>query len=192
MNNHIKKRLAFRPAMTEAKLEARLVLSSANAVIPAPSPPPFFSSVIIGNPSSAKTVGQLRSAYAREVALTTVNLRSAVALEIGQLYADGAVPTQQQLNDFNANVQGALDATALQLSSQASLLPGSGTRLVPAIQNALLGSGSNSLSSQLSSILESSRNAASALRLQSAFARDFMSAPRRSVPSSIDSSRRPI
>ena len=68
--------------------------------------------------------------------------------------------------------------TALQLSSQASLLPGSGTRLVSGIQNALLGSGPTSLSSQLSSVLQSSRNTASALKLQSAFARDIIATPR--------------
>jgi hypothetical protein len=176
--SRIKKRVSFCPSTTEARLEERIVLSSASSVTPPAAPPPFFSSVVIGNPSPAKTVAQLRNAYKRDVALTTVNLRSAFANEIGQLYANGNVPTQQQLTDFNANLQGALDATALQLSTQASLLPGSGTRLVSGIQNALLGSGSTSLSSQLSSVLQSNRNTASALKLQSAFARDIIATPR--------------
>jgi hypothetical protein len=178
MKNRIKRQVAFSPSVTEAKLEERLVLSSTNTVTPSASPAPFFSSVVIGNPIHAKTVAQLRSAYAREVALTAVNLRSVVGAEIGQLFANGAVPTQQQLTDFNAGVQGALDATALQLSNEASLLPGSNTSLVPGIQNALLGSGSSSLSSQLTAALQSSRDTASAARLQSAFARDIIAAPR--------------
>ena len=176
--SRLKKRFGFCPSTIDARLEQRIVLSSANSVTPLAAPPPFFSSVVIGNPSPAKTVAQLRNAYTREVALTTVNLRSAFANEIDQLYANGNVPTQQQLTDFNANLQGALDATALQLSSQASLLPGSGTRLLSGIQNALLGSGPTSLSSQLSSVLQSSRNTASALKLQSAFARDIIATPR--------------
>jgi hypothetical protein len=178
MNTRLKKRGRFCPSTTEAGLEERIVLSSANSVTPPAVPPPFFSSVVIGNPSPVKTVAQLRNAYKRDIALTTVNLRSALANEIGQHYANGNVPTQQQLTDFNAKLQGALDATALQLSTQASLLPGSGTQLVSGIQDALLGSASISLSSQLSSVLQSSRNTASAVRLQSAFARDIIAMPR--------------
>jgi hypothetical protein len=178
MKNRTKSHVAFCPSVTEAKLEERLVLSSTNTVTPPASPAPFFSSVVIGNPIHAKTVAQLRTAYAREVALTAVNLRSGVGAEIGQLFANGAVPTQQQLTDFNAGVQGELDATALQLSNQASLLPGSNTSLVPGIQNALLGSDSNSLSSRLTAALQSSRNTASAARLQSAFAHAIIAAPR--------------
>jgi hypothetical protein len=178
MSTRHKRRAGFCPSATDAKLEQRIVLSSASAVTPTPAPAPFFSSVVIGSPIHANTVAQLRHAYTREVALTAVDLRSAVGSEIGQLFANGAAPTQQQLTDFNANVQGALDATALQLSSQASLLPGSNTRLVPGIQNALLGSDSNSLSSRLTAALQSSHYTASAARLQSVFARAFTAVPR--------------
>ena len=44
------------------------------------------------------------------------------------------------MTDFDAEVSGAVNATALRLSSQASLLPNAAARLVPAIQNTLLGS----------------------------------------------------
>ncbi|MGO9462780.1 MAG: hypothetical protein ACLQVF_01265, partial [Isosphaeraceae bacterium] len=177
-------RTAFHPSVTEATLENRLVLSSASTVVtPPPAPPPVYSAVVIRGPVQWTTVGQLRTAYAGQVQLATLDLRNAAALQIRELYANGSDPTTQQLADFNASLQGTIDATALQLSSQASLLPGSATRLVPAIQNSLLGSSSTSLSSVLSSALKSSRNTGSAPRLQSVIGQDIVDfLPRRITP----------
>ena len=176
MNNRTRKRIAFRPSLVDPTLEDRLVLSSITAA-PLAAPPPVPSAVVISSPAPFRTVGQLRTTMAHEVQIATLDLRNGVAHEIQQLFANGSVPTAQQMNDFNATVQGVLNATALGLSSQASLLPGAGTSLVPAIQNAVLGSGSRSLSSELSSLLQSDRNAGSAVRLQSVFARAIMQSP---------------
>jgi len=180
MNNRMKKRIAFHPSATEAPLEERRLLSSTSAVVsrtPPAAPPPLFSSAVIISPMHWTTERQLRTAFARQVQLATLDLRNAVAREVRQLFANGSVPTPQQLTDFNATVQGAIDATALRVSTQASLLPGAGTRLVPAIQNALLGSGSKSLSSELSSALQSARNTGSALRLQYLLGRQIILVP---------------
>ena len=144
MNNRTRKRIAFRPSLVDPTLEDRLVLSSITAS-PLAVPPPVPSAVVISNPAPFTTVGQLRATMAHEVQMATLDLRNGVAHEIQQLFANGSVPTTQQMNDFNATVQGTLNATALRLSSQASLLPGAGTSLAPAIQNAVLGSGSRSL-----------------------------------------------
>ena len=179
MRNRIRRMTAFRPSISESTLEYRLVLSSV-AVVP-PAAPPVASSIVIPSPRPWKTLGQLRANFARNAEVAMVELRSGIGREIQQLFANGTVPTSQQISDLNANVQGALDATALRLSSQAALLPGSAAGLVPAIQNSLLGSGSRSLSSVLSSALQSGRNTASAVTLQTAFARQFATAPRQII-----------
>jgi hypothetical protein len=177
------KRFAFHPSVAEAMLEERLVLSSTGSVLtPPPAPPPVYSAIVIHSLTAWKTVKQLRTAYTHQLKLATLDLRNEVASEIQQLYANGSVPTSQQLSDLNTSVRGALDATALRLSSQAALLPGSGTRLVPAIQNSLLGPGSKSLSSELSSLLQSGRDTVSAGRLQSALGRAIMLAPNQISP----------
>jgi hypothetical protein len=172
MTKRMNKRFAFHPSMVGAQLEERVVLSSTSTVVtPAPAPPPVYSAVIIHDVAPWRTVKQLRAAYAHQVKLATLDLRNEIASGIQQLYANGSVPASQKLTDFNASVQGALDATALRLSSQAGLLPGSGRGLVSKIQNSLLGSGSRSLSSALGSVLQSNRNTVSAARLQSALGR---------------------
>jgi hypothetical protein len=188
--NRIKKRIAFRPSVSESQLEERWVPSTAGAVdaastttsasavaTPLAAPPPVSSSLVIGSASSWTNVRQLRAAYAREAKLAALDLRNGVADQVQQLFANGSAPTAQQLTNLSANIQGALDATALQLSSQASLLPASSARLVPKIQTSLLGAGSKSLSSELSSVLQSSRNTASALTLQKALGRIIAQTP---------------
>jgi hypothetical protein len=160
-------------------LENRLVLASASVGSPAPlpAPPPVPSNVVILSPTALQTVRQIRADYTRQVQLATLDLRNVVAQQVRQLYANGAVPTSQQLANLTAGVEGAVDAAALQLSSQAALLPGSAMRLVPAIQNALLGSNSNSLSSMLNAALQSSRNTASVASLQAAIGRAITTVP---------------
>jgi hypothetical protein len=138
MTNRIKRGVSFRPSATEAKLEERLVLSSSTTVIPAPAPTPFFSSVLIGNPIHARTVGQFRSAHARQVALATVSGRSSVALEIAR--SDHSAPS----------------ATVTQLSRRASLVAASGMRFVPTTPSALLAGSLTSVASALSSDFGSS------------------------------------
>jgi len=172
-----RKRFAFRPMVTESRLECRLVLDGATSaaaavaspmvlvvapptqlapdgVTPAPAPSPISASAA-ARLSRPLTVASLRKDYAKQVRAAARDLRSAIQTQLGQLYANGATPTAQQLADFNASVAGALNATALRLSVQASLLPNSGARLVPAIQNAILGSGPRSLASRLTSLAQS-------------------------------------
>jgi hypothetical protein len=100
-------------------------------------------------------VSQIHGAYRKQVRAATRDLQAAIQSQVGQLYANGATPTAQQIADFNASIAGALNATALRLSTQAALLPRGGTRLVPAIQNALLGAGPRSLVSRLNTLVQS-------------------------------------
>jgi hypothetical protein len=175
MNKLTRKRKAFRPLLAEASLEDRLVLSSGATagpdsttnplvtvvmpvtqpgVTPPPASPPVNPRVIAAH---RLTVAHLRAAYARQVRAAVKDLRTAIRADVNQLRASGSTPTAQQLTDFNARVSGAIDATALRLSSQAALLPNASTRLIPAIQNALLGSGPKRLTSSLSSLAQSGR-----------------------------------
>ena len=186
-----KKRITFRPKVSEAQLEERLVLSSASAVeagstvsaavapaTPLAAAPPIYSPLVISNAAPWRTVRQLRHAYTREVKLAALDLRNAVATDIQQLYADNnGDPTSQQMANLTASVEGAVDATALQLSSEASLLPASTNRLVPAIQKSLLGSGSTSLATKLNTILQSAGNMATAQKLQQTLGRVIAMAP---------------
>ncbi len=176
MRNRIRRMATFRPSLSESTLERRLVLSSV-AAAPAAAPP-IASSDVIASPRAWQTLGQLRTTLIRDAKVAMVEARSGIGAEIQQLFDNGTVPTSQQLSDLNAKVQGALDATALRISSQASLLPGSATGLVPAIQNAMLGSDSRSLSSVLSSDLQLGRDPASSRELQTAFARQFATTAR--------------
>ena len=177
MNNRTRKHIAFRPSLSASRLEERVVLSTSAAVVaPLAAPPPVHSNVVISTPAPWKSVRQLPATFAHEVQLATLDLRNGAARDVQLLFVNGS-PTSHQLSDFNATVQGSLNATALRLSSQASLLPGSSATLVPAIQNAILGSGSKSLSSELSSLLQSGHNTGSAVRLQSVISRGIMQAP---------------
>jgi hypothetical protein len=172
MTTRMMKRNAFNPSVTEARLEERLVLSStSSALTPAPAPPPVFSNILIGHARPWRNVAQLRAAYAREGRIAALELRNEVAREISQMSANGSLSSAQRRADLSASVQGAVDATALQLTSQAALLPRANASLVPSIQNSLLGSGSRSLSSRLSSIIQSTGGAGSVVRLQSAISR---------------------
>ena len=174
-----KKRYAFRPLLGETRLEERIVLSgstAAVAVTPAPAPPPVYAPVI-AHARPWKTANQLRAAYDRQVKIAAVDLPVAMERQVQEAYANGSTPTAQQLANLNAGIQGAVDATALGLSSQASLLPASGARLVPAIQNSLVGSGANSLASLVNGTFQSSKNTQTAAKLQSALTRDMLRAP---------------
>ncbi len=187
--NKSKKRIVFRPSAFEAQLEERLVLSSATrrgcidreCSGPAPplaAAPPIYSPLVISSAAPWRTVGQLRHAYTRQVKLAALDLRNAVATDIQQLYANtNGDPTSQQMANLTASVEGAVDATALQLSSEASLLPASSNRLVPAIQKSLLGSGSTSLATTLNSILQSAGNTTTAQHLQQALGRVIAMVP---------------
>jgi hypothetical protein len=141
-----------------------MVLSSATAVplTPPPAPPPMSLM------SLRLQTAQLRANYVRQFQAASADLKSAVRADVAQLFANGAAPTAQQMANFNAQLAGAVDATAFRLSSQAALLPNSSARLVPAIQNSLLGSAPNTLVSRMNALVNSSAVNGSAQTLQSA------------------------
>ncbi len=177
MKNSKRKRFAFRPSVSESSLEERLVLSTGTGtggpvivelspptatappgVAPAPAPPPISPHVaraLLATTTPHLKLAKIHKLYNQQLRAATRDLRTAIAAQVGQLYANGATPTAQQVADFNASIAGALDATALRLTTQSSLLPGAGTRLVPAIQNTLLGSGPRSLITRLSNLVQS-------------------------------------
>jgi len=118
MNAQFTNRNAFRPSVTDARLEERVALSS-TAVTPPPAPLPVFSRILIGHARPWHTLRQLRADYAHQARVAALVLRNEIAYRVDQLYVNGSVPTAQQLADFNASAQGAVDGAALRLSSQA-------------------------------------------------------------------------
>jgi hypothetical protein len=68
------------------------------------------------------TLARLRADDKRQAKAAARDLRTAIKADVAQLYANGAVPTSQQMADFDASVAGAVDARALRLSNKA---PGS-------------------------------------------------------------------
>jgi hypothetical protein len=165
VNSRMKKRITYIPSVTESRLEERLTLSTASAT-PLPAPPPVSSSVLVQKFGHPLTLRQLRADYKAQVREVRAELREMVKADIKQLYANGSQPTAQQVSSYTATVDGSLDAVALRLSAQDSLLPDSSIRLVPAIQNELLGSGSTSLASRLTSLVQSPTSNQSARTLE--------------------------
>lgn len=148
MSNMAKRdRKSFRPTFDGLLLEKQVVMSGATvqvtmlraAGVPAPAP--------VG--TGTLTARQLLTAYRQQFQAIHAALKQYVNDQVATLYSSANLgangrPTQQALSSFSNNVSGALNATSLGLSSQASLLPGSG-RLVSNLQQSLVGDRANSL-----------------------------------------------
>ncbi len=198
-----KKRTTFRPSLSSAGLEDRVVLSvtSPGAIVtvgsgangamvlqsgrfqrdltphPPRAPAPFRTAVVTGN--GTLSVAQIRAAFSKQLRSATSELGTEVRAATRQLFANGATPTAQDLANFNSQVSGAIDALALRLSAQASLLPNS-TQLVSNLENNLLGSSARSLDSKLTSTALSTRFNSSVNQLVRAFNTEVNTAMARS------------
>ncbi len=173
------KRIAFRPSLMDATLEQRTVLSSggtaaAIAATPPPAPAPVGPAIV-----HRAVLSHLDSQLRRELKTTSSDLRKVLKAEIRNTYADRSSPVASRQANLHAFVAGAVDATALVISSEASVIIGSGSTLVPTIQNTLVGSSPSSLASQLNAALQSPQNMASPLTLQSTVATAVQSAQAR-------------
>jgi hypothetical protein len=177
----MKKRTPFRPSAADARLEERVVLST--AATPLPAPPPINSSILVKSFGHPLTVAQLRADYNVQVKRAGADLQTMVDAAIQQAYANGSISSAQKHADLNATVDGAIDATALRLTSQAALLPNANSSLVPTIQNQLLGSGPTSLTSRLNALVLSGKYDGSAGKLRTMVAKDMKLATRKDVAS---------
>ncbi|MDB5352436.1 MAG: hypothetical protein JWN86_3683 [Planctomycetota bacterium] len=148
---------AFRPTVDDSPLEPRIVLST---VVPTVvrTHASLAAAQALNNLVYSLSGQRLNHAVTQQVRAATSSARQAINAQITQLYANGR-PTAQQKADFLATANGILDATALRLSTLASLLPGGNDVLVPGIQRALLGSQSNSLASRIEQAVQSDRTA---------------------------------
>lgn len=178
-------RRAFRPTSLGIPLEERVVMSGAPAwmaTLRGSVGPPSGPATPPG-PSSPTGLGditarQLMTAYNQQFGASRAALQQYINDQIGTLYspdnlgADGR-PTQQAIADFSNNVGGAINATAFGLSSQLALLPGAAQRLVPNLQQSLLGSGSGSLANRIAAQVNSPRGLASQQQLQNAIGRQI-------------------
>ena len=101
----IKKRIAFRPSMSGSQLEERWVPSTAGTVdtpltmtaaaavaTPLAAPPPVASPLVIGSATSWSNARQLRAAYTRQVKLSMLDLRNAVADQVARAFLPMGLP----------------------------------------------------------------------------------------------------
>ena len=143
MRSHRKNRNAFRPSIGGAGLEDRasswpprfgsrwpacwpqfVQAAAVNARQDLAATGQASAAVQTANTGSTLTLAQLRRSYLQQVRAASTDLRLAINAQAARLFANGQ-PTAQQLADFNAFVNGAINATTLRVSSLSALLPGS-------------------------------------------------------------------
>lgn len=159
-------RPVFRPMLGDGALEARIVLSGARSALVGAAAVPARVRVS-ADPQGNLTARQLRTALTRELRAATRDARQAINAQIGPLYAGGR-PTQQQLADFRASVEGIIGAAASRLSSAAALLPNGSSQLVPTIQSRLTGDQPNSLTGRIDRVTQTARATRSPVALRAA------------------------
>jgi len=107
---------------------------------------------------------QLNMLYRQQFRNAERALQNYAGTQIANAYADAANLgangrlTPQALSNLQNNLNGALDAVAYQVSSQAALLPGAASsNLIANLQNGLLGAQRNSLASRIATTINSGR-----------------------------------
>jgi len=171
MNYLRKNRVAFRPSVGDACLEDRLEMAILAGVPRTPSALVSTAQAGTGQ-QGTMSLQQIRQAFVQQFRAANRDLLQLIGNEITLAYRNGT-PSAQQLADLNAQINGAVNATAFRLSSQAALLPNGSARLVPAIQNALLGSRTNGLLGRIQALTQSSRATSSIQSLQNAVGRQL-------------------
>lgn len=176
-----KKRIAFRPFLGDFSLEERVVLNGTLTSITAGAMEvaAFRNGGGTSNeqaPLENLTTRQIRQAFRQQFQASQSALREFVTSQARTLFTDPANRgpngrlAADALANFSANIAGGINATALRLSAQTSLLPGSSHRLIPELQNALLGSQANALNTRsLSSRIANLAGTGLANRSQTAF-----------------------
>ncbi len=196
-----KNRNAFRPVVGDFRLEERVVLNASTlsagmmraqvSTLPTGSGSSttptelggssnrlIFNTSRLQNNQNLAALRQLRNTYRQQFGDAQNALRQFISTQAGSLFDPANLDANGRLlpvaiTNFQNGLAGALDASALRLSAQSSLLPGSAERLVPLIQNSLLGGGRNSLESRIGQLLNSSRFTRSSADLQNALNRQI-------------------
>ncbi len=196
-----KNRNAFRPVVGDFPLEERVVLngstlsagmmrvqvstmpngggsSTAPTELGGSSNRLNFNTSRLQNNQSLAALRQLRNTFRQQFTDAQNALRQFVSTQADSLFDPANLDANGRLlpvaiTNFQNSLGGALNASALRLSAQSSLLPGSAERLVPLIQNSLLGSGRSSLESRIGQLLNSSRFTRSSADLQNALSRQI-------------------
>jgi hypothetical protein len=157
-----KNHLAFRPNLGDTPLEDRVVLSAAQtahvtaAALRAPQAAPLVT---------AQQLFGLHNLYPQQFQAAYSDLRNFAFSQVIAAYDNaGLTPRGRldatQLRDLLGTVSGAVNATALRLSAQYNLLPGTNA-LTNNLQNSLLGNSRNGLLTQLTAIGFTPRNLSS-------------------------------
>ncbi len=150
-----KRKHEFRPRV-DGTLEERVVPATIG-ISPLRTPAALGQANVLNQLNNSLTGRQLRNTVTQQIRTAIGDARSAINAQFRQASSDGRL-TLQDRADLQVVSQGTLNATALRLSSMASLLPGGSTQLVPGIQRSLLGDQRGSLSSRVERLLGSNRS----------------------------------
>jgi hypothetical protein len=159
MSKNKRNRSVFRPELSGASLEERVVLSV----------PPGFNFV------SPQQAAQFRGAFGRAFRSTQFAVRTQIQNQARQLFASGT-PTAQQIANFEANADGTVVAGTSALANMFALLPGSQRRLVPSTSRMLLANNQNSLLSQVHNLVNNTNVMSSLPSLETALRQTVRSA----------------
>jgi hypothetical protein len=121
------------------------------------------------------TFAQLHQNFRRDYRAAINDLGTYLRQQASELFQNGP-PTSTQIRDFRSLIQGAVDATAFRVVSEASLLPGSSSLLVPSIENSLIGPGRLQLVNRLVHVTMNTSNLESPASLQNALNRQLATA----------------
>jgi len=149
-----RKRVAFRPSLSFAGLEERVVLNGASAAAAA----------------STMSIPQIRAAFVAELKSAQQDLRQAIASDVAQ-FRSLRFATDQDVANFRSTIANTVSATESQLSSLLSLLPRADQKLVPNLRTALAGQGANSLTSRLNAAITRFENSSQNSNLSTSLSR---------------------
>jgi hypothetical protein len=161
--NRNRKRNAFQPTLADAALEQRLEMSgaagepvaaSAIPTMPAPAPAPVSVAIV-----TRAQGAHLRAELVKEYQHDGKDLRKALDTDVRQLSVNHD-PTPVQVSDVASSVAGAVDATALVMANQATVLGQATTGLFSMIQNSLLSPSPFGTINRLDSFIYTARDGA--------------------------------
>ena len=159
MSKNNRNRNAFRPELSGASLEERVVLSL----------PAGYNFV------SPQQAAQFRAAFSRAFRSMQFDVRTQIQNQARQLFASGT-PTAQQIANFEANAEGIIVAGTSGLANMFALLPGAQRRLVPSTARMLLANNQSSLLSRIQNLANNTNVTSSLSSLETAIRQDVRSA----------------
>jgi hypothetical protein len=153
---------AFRPSLIDIRLEDRVVLNGGSG---SAAQVASFAAATNSGTQAFWTRRDIYKVYHTQFLNTANGAKQILDSQIDQVYANGK-PSANQLAGLQGTVNGLVDASAFQLSSQLALLPAATDKMVAQFQVGMLANNSRSLADRLNGLISSARFKGSAERLK--------------------------